>query len=118
MAATNMWFSEQTKNHSFLPLEGEDIAVWLLVSVISDSDVANGYISGNSQKNSVKWWGLALLVNNMVILGTELDPRYYEWLITNIVIGLFDGLWQYLYRVRENFFSLSLFLKLRVISKC
>lgn len=75
MAAANMWFSEQTKNHSFLPFEEEDAAVWLLVSVVSDSDIANGYISGNSQTNSVGWWGLALLVNNMVILGTALDPR-------------------------------------------
>ncbi|KAF3431610.1 hypothetical protein FNV43_RR26341 [Rhamnella rubrinervis] len=75
MAAANMWFSEQTKNHSFLPLEEEDTAVWLLVSVMSDSDIANGYISGNSQTNLVGWWGLALLVNNMVILGNALDPR-------------------------------------------
>ncbi|XP_048319035.1 uncharacterized protein LOC107429040 isoform X1 [Ziziphus jujuba] len=75
MAATNMWFSEQNKNPSLLPIEGEDIAVWLLVSVISDFDTQHGYISEDSQTNSVGCWRLALLVNNVVILGTTLDPR-------------------------------------------
>lgn len=92
MAATNMWFSEQNKNPSLLPIEGEDIAVWLLVSVISDFDTQHGYISEDSQTNSVGCWRLALLVNNVVILGTTLDPRCYELLFTNLGIELFNTL--------------------------
>lgn len=89
MAATNMWFSEQNKNPSFLPKEGEDVAIWLLVSVMSDSDTQHGYISDNRQTTSVGWWRLALLVNDVVILGTALDPRCCEYLFTNIGIEIF-----------------------------
>ncbi|PON97232.1 Guanine nucleotide-binding protein, beta subunit [Trema orientale] len=74
VAATNMWFSDQANDDPFLPLDGEDIAVWLLVSATSDSDAEHDYISGDYQTKSVGWWRLALLVKNMVILGTALDP--------------------------------------------
>ncbi|XP_024018311.1 uncharacterized protein LOC21409112 [Morus notabilis] len=73
MAATNMWFSEQTNDDS-LPLLEEEIAVWLLVSVPSDSDDHHDYTSGDYHTKSVGWWRLALLVKNMVILGGALDP--------------------------------------------
>ncbi|XP_062111488.1 uncharacterized protein LOC133822987 isoform X2 [Humulus lupulus] len=74
ITATNMWFSEQTNNDSSLQLDGEDVAVWLLVSVMPDSDVNHDYISSDYQTKSVGWWRLALLVKNTVIMGSALDP--------------------------------------------
>ncbi|GMY25815.1 hypothetical protein FCV25MIE_21057 [Fagus crenata] len=73
MAATKTWFSENSGNNSFLPLNGEDIAVWLLVSAISNSDAQ--HIPSECQNSSVGWWRLALLVKDMVMLGSALDPR-------------------------------------------
>ncbi|KAA8532878.1 hypothetical protein F0562_033005 [Nyssa sinensis] len=75
MAATKKSFSKQGENHVFLPLDGEDIAIWLLVSTISDFDVQNDCQSSDCKINPAGWWRLALLVNNMVILGSALDPR-------------------------------------------
>ncbi|XP_062162867.1 uncharacterized protein LOC133869800 isoform X2 [Alnus glutinosa] len=75
MAATKMWFSESSENSSFLPSEGEDVAVWLLVSTISDSNAQHNFIQSDRQNHSVGCWRLALLVKNMVILGTALDLR-------------------------------------------
>ncbi|XVE91644.1 hypothetical protein REPUB_Repub01dG0027700 [Reevesia pubescens] len=74
ITATKIWFSEH-KDCSFLPLEGEDIAVWLLVSTVSDSDAQHEHLSSNCQSNSSRWWRLALLVKDRVILGSTLDPR-------------------------------------------
>ena len=79
MAATNMWFSEQTNDDSFQSLD-EDIAVWLLVSVPSDSEAQHDSKSGDYETNSAGWWKLALLVNNMVIPGSALYPRCFEYL--------------------------------------
>lgn len=76
VAATNMWFSESTNDDSFSPLDGEDIAIWLLVSVVSDSDAEHDYIPGNYRAKSIGWWKLALLVKNTIIFGSALDPRY------------------------------------------
>ncbi|XWS34214.1 hypothetical protein CRYUN_Cryun21dG0021100 [Craigia yunnanensis] len=74
ITATKFWFSEH-KDCSFLPLEGQDIAVWLLVSTVSDSDVQHEHLSSNCQANPSRWWRLALLVKGRVILGSTLDPR-------------------------------------------
>ncbi|XP_060958697.1 uncharacterized protein LOC115700532 isoform X3 [Cannabis sativa] len=74
ITATNMCFSVQTNDDSLLPLDGEDVAVWLLVSVMPDSDVEHDYKSSDYQTKSVGWWRLALLVKNTVIIGSILDP--------------------------------------------
>lgn len=75
MTSTKMGFPEKTENSSFLPLEGQDIAVWLLVSTISDSDAQRNYVQGDFQNNSEGRWRLALLVKDKVVLGRALDPR-------------------------------------------
>ena len=77
MAATKMWFSKHNENYTFLPLGGESIAVWLLVSTLSDSDTQHDNQMNDCQTNPVGWWRLALLVKNMVILGSALDPRCF-----------------------------------------
>lgn len=82
MAATRTWSSKHRENNSFLPSEGEDFAIWLLVSTISDTDAQHNYISSDVQINPVRLWRLALLVKNMVILGSPLDPRCYEVLFS------------------------------------
>ena len=87
MAATKMWFSENSENSSFLPSEGEDIAVWLLVSTISDSNAQHNYIPSDCQNHSVRCWRLALLVKNMVILGTALDLRCKVLFRTLVLMG-------------------------------
>ncbi|PQP91673.1 uncharacterized protein Pyn_09746 [Prunus yedoensis var. nudiflora] len=63
-----------TSNDQF-SLEGEDIAVWLLVSSSSDSDAQQDYVSDDCDSNSVGRWRLALMVKNMLIFGSALDPR-------------------------------------------
>ncbi|KAJ4842100.1 hypothetical protein Tsubulata_007950 [Turnera subulata] len=75
MDATNLWFSENGENHSLPSLEGEDIAMWLFVSTMDDSHVQHGYMSANCQLASVVVWRLALMVENMLIFGSTLDPR-------------------------------------------
>ncbi|XVF85783.1 hypothetical protein PTKIN_Ptkin17bG0145400 [Pterospermum kingtungense] len=76
ITATKFRFSEH-QDCSFLPLEieGEDIAVWLLVSTVSDSDVQHEHVSSNFEANQCRCWRLALLVKDKVILGSTLDPR-------------------------------------------
>ncbi|PQQ04543.1 uncharacterized protein Pyn_31565 [Prunus yedoensis var. nudiflora] len=63
-----------TSNDQF-SLEGEDIAVWLLVSSSSDSDAQQDYVSDDCDLNPAGRWRLALMVKNMVIFGSALDPR-------------------------------------------
>ncbi|KAL5553593.1 hypothetical protein UlMin_040994 [Ulmus minor] len=93
MAATKKSLSEQAMDGSFQPLEGENIAVWLLVSVMSDSDAQDDYISGY-RMNSVGWWRLALLVKNTVILGSAMDPSAAVIGASSGhgIIGTYDGL--------------------------
>ncbi|XP_050129574.1 uncharacterized protein LOC126606259 isoform X1 [Malus sylvestris] len=55
-------------------LEGEDLAVWLLVSSSSDFD-SQDYMSGDCDLNPVGRWRLALTVKNTMIFGSTLDPR-------------------------------------------
>ncbi|KAJ9174145.1 hypothetical protein P3X46_017205 [Hevea brasiliensis] len=75
MDATKLWFSEHSKNHTFPPLEGEDIAVWFLVSTVHDSDAQHDYELTDRHINPVGCWRLALLVRNKIILGSILDTR-------------------------------------------
>lgn len=75
--ATTSLFSKHSEKSSFCPSVGEDSAIWLLVSTISDSDAQHNCMSRDCQKNPVRFWRLALLVKNRVILGSPLDPRCY-----------------------------------------
>ncbi|KAK8657536.1 hypothetical protein V6N13_035767 [Hibiscus sabdariffa] len=68
MTATKLGFSGH-KDCSFLPLEEEDVAIWLLVS-----DAQYEHLSSNCQANMSGWWRLALLVKDRIILGGTLDP--------------------------------------------
>lgn len=79
--ATASSFSKHSEKCSFRPSEEEDSAIWLLVSTISDSDAQHDRMSSDCQKNPVRLWRLALLVKNMVILGSPLDPRCYVVLL-------------------------------------
>ncbi|XP_039047064.1 uncharacterized protein LOC120187414 [Hibiscus syriacus] len=74
LAATKFWFLER-KDRSFLPLEGEDVAIWLLVSTTSDAQ--HEHLSSNCQANTTGW-SLALLVKDTVILGSTIDPRCFK----------------------------------------
>ncbi|KAK9276843.1 hypothetical protein L1049_006380 [Liquidambar formosana] len=74
MAETKMWFSERSKNDAFLPSEEKDMAIWLLLSTVPNSDAPCNFKS-DCQMNPIGWWRLALLVNNMVIMGSALDSR-------------------------------------------
>lgn len=73
-ATTEMGSSGADAHNGDLPLNGEDIAVWLLVSAASDFD-AELSPSIKCDKSPIGWWRLALLVKNTVIMGSILDPR-------------------------------------------
>ncbi|XP_065860602.1 uncharacterized protein [Euphorbia lathyris] len=75
MDATKIYFSQHSKNHSFPPLEMEDIGIWFLVSSVCDTDSHHDYVSRDCQTNPAGWWRLALLVKNTLIFGSALDPR-------------------------------------------
>ncbi|KAJ8774514.1 hypothetical protein K2173_016960 [Erythroxylum novogranatense] len=68
------WFLEQQQNHSFQLLDGEDIAIWLIVSTASDSD-AQDDTSIENHKSPVGKWRLALLSKNKFFMGSSLDSR-------------------------------------------
>ncbi|MBA0805641.1 hypothetical protein Gohar_005136, partial [Gossypium harknessii] len=70
--STKFWFSKH-KDSSFLPLEGKDVAIWLLV--LTNSDPQHEHLSSNGLANTSRWWRLALLVKDTMILGSTLDPR-------------------------------------------
>ncbi|MBA0743969.1 hypothetical protein Gogos_006615, partial [Gossypium gossypioides] len=70
--STKFWFSKH-KDSSFLPLEGKDVAIWLLV--LTNSDAQHEHLSSNRLANTSRWWRLALLVKDTMILGSTLDPR-------------------------------------------
>ncbi|KAK6242610.1 hypothetical protein SCA6_007999 [Theobroma cacao] len=71
---TKILFSEH-KDCFFPPLEGEDIALWLLLSTVSDFEDQYERLPSNCQANPARSWRLALLVKDRVILGSTLDPR-------------------------------------------
>ncbi|KAK0574811.1 hypothetical protein LWI29_029475 [Acer saccharum] len=93
MDATKNLFLEHNENNSFLPSEGKDVAIWLLVQSVSDSDAQHDY-SSDCQTNPTGLWRLALLVKNMVILGSPLDPRAAAVNASagHGIIGTHDGL--------------------------
>ncbi|GMI99857.1 hypothetical protein like AT1G26330 [Hibiscus trionum] len=72
ITATKLGFSEH-KDCSFLPIKGEDVAIWLLV--LTNSDDQHEHLSSICQANTSGSWRLALLVKDRVILGGTLDPR-------------------------------------------
>ncbi|KAI3467220.1 hypothetical protein Pfo_023883 [Paulownia fortunei] len=91
MDATKTWFSGRSENHVFLP-EDKDVAVWLLISTVSDPD-SQCYQSCEQEANLVGCWRLALLVNNMVITGSVVDGGAAA--VTSVghgIIGRCDGL--------------------------
>lgn len=73
--ATKMSFSGSSGNKLALPAHGEDVAIWLLVSTISDPDLHHSYESDDSQIDTVGCWKLALLIKDFVIMGSALDLR-------------------------------------------
>ncbi|KAL5725790.1 hypothetical protein ACHQM5_008894 [Ranunculus cassubicifolius] len=70
LGSTEKQFSEISKD-----LDYEDIAVWLLVSCVCDSEVSYDHQATTDNMYGDGSWRLALLVDNMVILGNTLDPR-------------------------------------------
>lgn len=74
MAATVKKIQECDGNHTSLQLEGEEIAIWLLVSAVSDDE--DNYLQNASEVDSGACWRLALLAKNAVLLGSPLDSGY------------------------------------------
>ncbi|KAJ0257810.1 DNA binding protein [Hirschfeldia incana] len=70
LAATKLWFSKGINNKTLVPAEVKDTAIWLLVSTDPDPEV-----NCDSVERPGRFWRLALLVRNQVILGSPLDPR-------------------------------------------
>ncbi|KAJ7943318.1 DNA binding protein [Quillaja saponaria] len=73
--ASNIWFSEHREACSFLPSDRRDIAVWLFVCITSDLESQHNHMSIDCQPDPARSWRLALLVKNIMILGSPLDPR-------------------------------------------
>ncbi|MBA0834652.1 hypothetical protein Goarm_006982 [Gossypium armourianum] len=105
--STKFWFSKH-KDSSFLPLEGKDVAIWLLV--LTNSDAQHEHLSSNRLANTSRCWRLALLVKDTMILGSTLDPSNQKksgncsMLILNVRIyeNVFAHM-QLLYVVLENY---------------
>ncbi|KAK3027272.1 hypothetical protein RJ639_041218, partial [Escallonia herrerae] len=66
---------EGGENHALLPKDGQDMAIWLLISTVSDPVFQHGYQSIDCQVSPLGLWRLAVVVKNMVIMGDALDPR-------------------------------------------
>ncbi|RVW57988.1 Replication protein A 70 kDa DNA-binding subunit B [Vitis vinifera] len=75
-------------------VRGGKHSVWLLVATLSDSDTQHDNQMNDCQTNPVGWWRPALLVKNMVILGSALDPRAAAIgaSASHGIIGTHDGL--------------------------
>ncbi|KMT08901.1 hypothetical protein BVRB_6g136210 [Beta vulgaris subsp. vulgaris] len=69
--ATLSWFSRISEANNFCPIEGEDVAVWLLIFTSSDSHAQSACYSSN-YLNSDGCWRLGLLIKGKVILGGTL----------------------------------------------
>ncbi|MCD7445931.1 hypothetical protein HAX54_024632 [Datura stramonium] len=91
--ATKMSFLEISDNGSLCSLEDKDVAIWLLISTAPDSNCP-AYQSSEQQSDPVRWWRLALLVNNTMIMGNSLDPRATAigFSAGHGIIGRSDGL--------------------------
>ncbi|KAL7163734.1 hypothetical protein ACSBR2_039788 [Camellia fascicularis] len=94
IAATKTSLLEQGENHVSIPIEGEDVAIWIFVSTVCNSDVQHDLESSNHKINPVGFWRLALLAKNRVILGSALDPSAAAIGASSYVgiIGTCDGL--------------------------
>lgn len=68
----NDWVTEDAANPLLLR---QDIAVWMLVSAASDLEDQVAYQLKEPNRHPDRWWRLALLLKNMVIMGSVLDPR-------------------------------------------
>lgn len=69
------------------PIGSEDLAIWLLISTVPYPEFQQGYQSVDWQTNSVGSWRLALLVKNMVVMGSPLDMRYFQIFISTVSKG-------------------------------
>ncbi|CAL9164676.1 unnamed protein product [Musa hybrid cultivar] len=87
----NDWVTEHAANP--LPLR-QDIAVWILVSAASDLEDQVAYQLKEPNRHPDRWWRLALLLKNMVIMGSVLDPRASSAVASADygIIGTYDGL--------------------------
>ncbi|XP_043716398.1 uncharacterized protein LOC122664583 [Telopea speciosissima] len=94
MAAMEVLFSGAREDHVSLPLNGEDIAIWLIVLTDSNLVVQHDDRSNGCQTSPGGCWRLALLMNNIVIFGNPLDPRASaaDALFGHGIIGTRDGL--------------------------
>lgn len=72
MASTMKNFQKESDDgHCFAQLEGDEIAIWILASAVSD-------VENDCQSNALALgglWRLALLAKNRVIVGSPLDTR-------------------------------------------
>ncbi|KAF5205177.1 Dna binding protein [Thalictrum thalictroides] len=94
MSATERLFSGTSVDVDFLSFDDEDIAVWLLVSAVWDSEVQFDHKANGINMSANGSWRLALLVDNRVIMGKPLDPRasVINALEGCGIIGSHDGL--------------------------
>ncbi|KAK3039810.1 hypothetical protein RJ639_027123 [Escallonia herrerae] len=85
---------EGGENHAFLPKDGQDMAIWLLISTVSDPVFQHGYQSIDCQVSPIGLWRLAVVVKNMVIMGDALDPRAARLGVSagHGIMGTCDGL--------------------------
>ncbi|URD96691.1 hypothetical protein MUK42_29338 [Musa troglodytarum] len=88
---SNDWVTEDAANP--LPLR-QDIAVWILVSAASDLEDQVAYQLKKPNRHPDRLWRLALLLKNMVIMGSVLDSRASSALASADygIIGTYDGL--------------------------
>ncbi|CAA2997618.1 uncharacterized protein LOC111396224 isoform X3 [Olea europaea subsp. europaea] len=91
MNATKMWFSGMGENQ-IPPVQNKDMAVWLLISTLSDTDSQRCQSSGRGQANLARCWRLALLAKNMVIMGRTLDSGVAAVANVHGIFGRCDGL--------------------------
>lgn len=83
--AATSWVTEAVED-PFLLTSGENVAVWVLISSVSDLEAQHHHLAKEPCTSSVGWWRLALLANNMVIVGSVLDPRYYQCTHVNLIL--------------------------------
>ncbi|KAL3511024.1 hypothetical protein ACH5RR_030425 [Cinchona calisaya] len=91
--ATKMWFS-RGDSELVQPIDSEDLAIWLIISTVSHPEFQCGYQSGDWEMDSAGSWRLALLVKNMVVIGSPLDLRASATgaSVGHGIIGRSDGL--------------------------
>ncbi|XP_073108053.1 uncharacterized protein [Elaeis guineensis] len=70
----NSWVTDAVED-PFLLTSGENVAVWVLISSVSDLEARHHHLVKEPCTSSAGWWRLALLASNMVVVGSVLDPR-------------------------------------------